>query len=256
MLIDYVAGNSVMHRLHPLTKIIWTFFVLFMSFLSNSPVFLAALLLSNCLIGALSGIFGRLLPIMKGLFIFSLILIVCQIFFVNDGRTLFYVLPFAELGQVTDQGLHLSVMMSLRMVTTVSTIPLLMMTTRMNDLASAMTVNLRLPYQYVFMFLTALQFIPAYIAEMKRILKAQMARGYHSDTGNAFKKVAVIFPLAVPLLVMAVRRVQTRAVSMEIRGFGRKGRTHFRVVKKSGLDLAAVAVMVAVLGAVTLTVYL
>lgn len=240
MLTDYVQGNSFMHRLHPLTKILWTLIILFLSFLSDNPIVIFGLFLSNILLAVVSGLFRRILPVIKGLFFFSLILIACQIFFVDDGKTLFYMIPFAELGKVTDVGLQLSIVMSLRMITTVSTIPILMMTTRVNDIASMLTGNLRLPYSYVFMFLTALQFIPTYISEMQRIMKAQMARGYESDTKNVLKKIRIIVPLAVPLLVSAVRRVQTRAISMEIRGFGRSSRSNFRITRANTLDYATI----------------
>lgn len=254
MLTNYVQGNSLMHRLHPLTKFFWTLTVLFLSFLSDSPVFLFLLFASNVMIAAGAGLFKRMIPVFKGLFVFSLILIFCQIFFVEEGQP-FYLLPFAKLGRVTDVGLQMSLNMALRMVTTVSTIPLLMMTTRMTDLSYMLTGTLHLPYSYVFMFLTALQFIPAYISEMNRILKAQMARGYESDSKNIFKKLFVIVPLAVPLLVMAVRKIQIRAVSMDLRGFGNGNRTNYRIIQLQNVDYFAGILMVAVIGIASTTVY-
>ncbi|HEX3031864.1 MAG TPA: energy-coupling factor transporter transmembrane component T [Bacillota bacterium] len=251
MLTDYVQGNSLMHRLHPLTKFFWTITVLFLSFLSNNPLFLLGLLGSNVLVAAASGMLKKMLPVFKGLFIFSLVLILFQVFLVEEGQTLFYVIPFAKLGRITDAGLEMSVVMALRMVTTVSTIPLLMMTTRMTDLSYTLTGNLRLPYSYVFMFLTALQFIPSYLSETKRILKAQMARGYESDSKNVFKKIIIIIPLAVPLLVMSVRRIQTRAISMELRGFGRTNRTNYRVIHLRTPDYVSGMVMLAAIGIVS-----
>ncbi|NLI91269.1 MAG: energy-coupling factor transporter transmembrane protein EcfT [Peptococcaceae bacterium] len=251
MLTEYVQGNSFIHRLHPLTKILWTLVVLFLSFLTSNPVFILVLLGLNVVIAFLSGLLSKMLPVFKGLIFFSLILILCQIFFVEEGKTIVYLFPFAKMGRITDQGLLLSLVMSLRMITTVSTIPILMMTTRMTDLASMLTGNLKLPYSYVFMFLTALQFIPAYFSEMQRILKAQMARGYESDTKNLIRKIRIIIPLAVPLLVMAVRRVQTRAVSMEIRGFGRKGRSNFRIIKPQKPDYVVTLLMLVTVGIVS-----
>lgn len=251
MLTDYIQGNSLMHRLHPITKFFWTITVLFLSFLSNNPLFLIGLLGSNVLIAVGSGVLKKMIPVFKGLLFFSLILILCQVFLVDEGRTIFYLVPFAKFGKITNVGLQLSAIMALRMITTVSTIPLLMMTTRMIDLSYTLTGNLHLPYSYVFMFLTALQFIPAYISETKRILKAQMARGYKSDTQNIFKKIFVIIPLAIPLLVMAVRRIQAKAISMELRGFGRPKRTNYRMIRFQKADYAAGILMVAAIGTVT-----
>lgn len=256
MLTDYIQGNSLMHRLHPITKLFWTLTVLLLSFLANNPFFLLGLLGSNVLVAVGAGLFQKMIPIFKGLFLFSLILVICQVFFVEEGQTLFYVLPFIKLGRITDMGLQLSGIMALRMVTTISTIPLLMMTTRMTDLSSVLSGNLHLPYSYVFMFLTALQFIPAYIAEMKRILKAQMARGYESDTKSIVKKILVIIPLAVPLLVMAVRRIQTRAISMELRGFGRMNRTNYRKIRFQAVDYAASILMLIIIATSSAVVFI
>lgn len=242
MLTDYVQGSSLMHRLHPLTKIFWTVTVVFLSLLSTNPVVLLFVLVSNIIVAAVSGVLRKMIPVFKGLIIFSLILILCQVFLIEDGEP-YYLLPLAQLGRVTDVGLQLSLVMALRMVNTVSTIPLLMMTTRMTDLSYMLTGMLRLPYSYVFMFLTAIQFIPAYISEMNRILKAQMARGYESDTKNIVKKIFIIIPLAVPLLVMAVRKIQIKAVSMDLRGFGNTNRTNYRIIQLKRADYAAVFFM-------------
>ncbi|ADY57353.1 cobalt transport protein [Syntrophobotulus glycolicus DSM 8271] len=246
---DYVPGNSFLHRLHPLTKIFLTLAALVVCFMENNIPFLLSALGAVVAAAAFSGLFSRMTRVLFGLLILSVILIICQVFFVTEGNTLFYVLPFAGIGRITDEGLRLSAIMALRMVITVSTIPLLMMTTRMSDLASTLTGNLKLPYSYVFMFLTAIQFIPAYLSEMQRIMKAQTARGYDSDTKNIFKKIPIIASLAVPLLVMAVRRVQTRAVSMEIRGFSRANRTNYRVIKPGPGDYAAVILTFVLIGA-------
>lgn len=246
---DYVQGDSFLHKLHPLTKIFLTLAALVICFMENNLLFLLSVLGAVVIIAAFSGLFSKIVKVLFGLFILSVILIICQVFFVDEGKTLFYVIPFAEIGRITDEGLRLSAIMALRMMITVSTIPLLMMTTRMSDLASTLTGNLKLPYSYVFMFLTAIQFIPAYLSEMQRIMKAQMARGYDSDTKNIFKKVSIIISLAVPLLVMAVRRVQTRAVSMEIRGFGRANRTNYRVINPGARDYIVILLTIVLIGA-------
>lgn len=254
MLTDYVQGNSLMHRLHPLTKFLWSITVVCLSLLSTNPIILLVVFASNIIVTISSGLLRKMIPVFKGLIIFSLILVLCQVFLVEDGEP-YYLLPFAQLGRVTDLGLQLSLIMALRMINTVSTIPLLLMTTRMTDLSYMLTGTLRLPYSYVFMFLTALQFIPAYISEMNRILKAQMARGYESDTKNIFKKLAVIIPLAVPLLVMAVRKIQVRAISMDLRGFGNSNRTSYRSIQLKMPDYISGILMLVTIGCTTLTVY-
>jgi energy-coupling factor transport system permease protein len=54
---------------------------------------------------------------------------------------------------------------------------------------------------------------------MEAIMEAQIARGVDFDTKNFFKKIRLLLPLCVPLLVSSVRRIEEGAISAELRGF-------------------------------------
>jgi len=243
-MVEYIPRSSFVHRLNPATKIIWTFAVLALSFIYQSPMAIFLIFLSNIAVAGLAGIFRNTLPVIKGLFIFSLILIAFQIFFVTEGKTLFFIIPYFKIGRITDTGLMLSAVMSLRMLATVSAIPILMMTTPMTDMVAVLVEKLKIPFKYAFMFITALRFIPTFMGEMEQILQAQMSRGYDSDTKNPFRKLVIIIPLAVPLLVSSVKKTEMMAVSMEVRGFGSGPRSHFRKISMRLGDYAVIALFV------------
>lgn len=238
-MIEYIQKDSFIHRLHPITKILWTFAVLITSFLFNSPLPILIILLSNILVAFASGIIKQILPVIKALFLFSLLLILFQIFFVSDGKTLFYAIPFLNIGRITDVGLNLSLVMSFRMVATVSTIPILMMTTPMTDLVVVLVEKLKIPFKYAFMFITALRFIPTLMGEIEQIMQAQMSRGYNSDTKNPFKKMIIVIPLAIPLLVSSIKKTEKMAISMEARGFASGPRSYYRKIVMRKADFAA-----------------
>lgn len=246
-MVEYIQKDSFFHRLNPITKLIWTFAVLIISFVFNNPLAIFIILLSNILVATISGIVKQVLPVIKALFIFSFFLILCQIFFVDDGNTLFYLIPYYKFGKVTDIGLNMSLVMSFRMVATVSTIPIMMMTTPMTDLVVVLVEKLKIPFKYAFMFITALRFIPTFMAEMEQILQAQMSRGYHSDTKNPFKKIVIVIPLAIPLLVSSIKKTEKMAISMEARGFGSGPRSSYRKVVMNSQDYLAVFLFVAVI---------
>ncbi|MDP4182151.1 MAG: energy-coupling factor transporter transmembrane component T [Bacillota bacterium] len=252
-MIEYIQKDSFFHRLNPITKILWTFAVLIISFLFSSPLPIFAILLSNILIALVSGIVKQVLPVMKALFIFSLLLILFQIFFVNDGKTLFYAIPFFKIGKITDIGLNMSLVMSFRMVATVSTIPILMMTTPMTDLVVVLVEKLKIPFKYAFMFITALRFIPTLMGEVEQIMQAQMSRGYNSDTKNPFKKIVIVIPLAIPLLVSSIKKTEKMAISMEARGFASGPRSYYRKITMKKADYAA---LIALLVVISLSVVL
>lgn len=247
-MVEYIHKNSLFHKLNPVTKILWTFAVIVFCFMFDSPAVMFGVFLSNLAVAAASGIMKEILPVVKGLFFFSLLLILFQIFFVTDGNIIFYVIPYFNIGGITDIGLSLSLVMSLRMLGTVSTIPILMMTTPMTDIVVVMVEKMKFPFKYAFMFITALRFIPTFIEEMDQILQAQMSRGYHSDTRNPFKKLVIIVPLAVPLLVSSIKKTEKMAISMEVRGFGAGPRSHYREIKMKSTDVAVIFSFMIIIG--------
>lgn len=252
-LVEYIQVDSLVHRLNPLTKIFWTFAVLVISFLFDTPAAIFMVLISNLVIAFISGIIKEIIPVIKGLFIFSLLLIVFQIFFVDEGNTLFYLIPFFDIGRITDIGLNMSLVMSFRMVATVSTIPILMMTTSMTDLVVVMVEKLKIPFKYAFMFITTIRFIPTFMSELDQILQAQMSRGYHADTKNPFKKLVVVIPLAIPLLVSSIKKTEKMAISMEVRGFASGPRSYLRQIDMKRSDYATLAVIIiAIVGSLLL----
>jgi energy-coupling factor transport system permease protein len=129
------------------------------------------------------------------------------------------------------------------MVATVSTIPILMMTTPMTDMIIVLVEKLKIPFKYAFMFITALRFIPTFMEEMEQILQAQMSRGYHSDTKNPFKKLVIVIPLAIPLLVSSIKKTEKMAISMEVRGFASGPRSYYRKVVMKKADYSTLAAL-------------
>jgi energy-coupling factor transport system permease protein len=99
---------------------------------------------------------------------------------------------------------------------------------QIEDLTNAFVKNLHMPYKFAFMVLTSCRFIPIFMKEMKYILEAQKARGIEIDTKNPLKKVGLILPLSMPLLIGSVSKIEFAALSAETRGF------HLRT-RKSGL---------------------
>ena len=151
VMVEYINGKSLLHRLNPLTKLIWTFLAIVLSFMFNSPQAIFGIFLANIAIAAACGVIKQLLPAIRGLLIFALILILFQVFFVTEGKTLFYIIPFINIGRVTDTGLRMSLIMASRMLATVSPIPVLMLTTPMTDIVVVMVDKLKVPFKYAFM---------------------------------------------------------------------------------------------------------
>lgn len=246
-LLEYTPRDTFMHHLHPATKLFWSIAVLVLSFLTDRPLWILALLLGNLLLAAAGGVLGHMLPALRSLAIFATILVLLQIFLVDEGKTIFYLFPAYSMGRITDTGLHLSALAALRMLATVSTIPILLLTTRMTDLAAVLVEKCRIPYPYAFMFLTALRLIPTLLSRMEQVLEAQAARGYRIDTKNPLRRMRLILPLAIPLLVSTVQKIEQTALSMEMRGFASGPRRSYREIKMQPTDFICAGLLLLIL---------
>ena len=76
-----------------------------------------------------------------------------------------------------------------------------------------------LPCEYAFMLTTALRFVPNFLADSEITLDAQSCRGY-SNRGNCVKRLLSYVVVIRPLVMRAVAKSETLALSMELKGFG------------------------------------
>ncbi len=239
-LFQYVPGNSPLHRMNPVTKIALTLSVCVAAFLTDNLFVLLALILFDLMIGVAAGAFRKALAIFRGLFKVSLFLFVLQALFVRRGNRLLWI--------VTDEGLSTAAGVVLRLLAVCLPLALVLTVTRVSDIAGALVQVLHVPYAYAFTLTTAIRFIPQFMEEMSGIMEAQTARGVEFDTKNIFKKLGLILPLCVPLLISSIRRTGATATAAEVRGFNL--RTRASGYKKYGfglVDLAAVLISAALI---------
>ena len=106
---------------------------------------------------------------------------------------------------------------------------------------------LHVPYTYAFTFTTALRFVPVFTQEMNAIMEAQTARGVEFDTKNPFKKMTLMLPVCIPLLVTSVGKTDAIALAAEQRGFYLRTReSSYKRYPLRALDAAALACCVAI----------
>ncbi len=244
--VDYVQGNSFIHQLNPLTKMCWTVAVMVVALTFSHTYFLLALLVSVLLVAVSAGVINRILPLVKGLSIFALVLVLLQVFFYKEGLTLFYLIPGGYV-PVTTGALNLGIAMGIRMMALVLSFVVFLATTQFKDIVLCLTEKLKLPYDYVFMFMTALRFIPTFLSEVKQISAAQACRACTVDGGNPLVKIKSYIPVAVPLVLISLQKAERLAMAMETRGYGGGKRTYFNEKAIKAIDvfvMVLIAVMV------------
>lgn len=214
--LDYIPGDTFFHKLNPLTKLIMAFLICLSCFVSGNHVFLAGIVVLNLSLAALSGVFLRGVMLLKTLAKFSGFIFLLQVLFVRDGNAII-TLPLNL--SITDRGISLAFLVALRLLAATMPLALMLSITQMNDLSNVLVSKLGIPYKYAFTLTTAMRFIPIFANEMSGIMEAQASRGVELDTKNFFKKMRLILPLCVPLLVTSVKKIEGSAIAAEIRGF-------------------------------------
>ena len=238
--IDYVPGDTLLHRLNPVTKLALAAAIIAATFLANTYAALVGLLVLTLLLAAYAGVFGRLARLLKLLVPIALIMLVLQLVFVRGGDTLF--------AFVTDEGLITGGKACLRLLGVALPLVLMLMVTKLTDLANACVEKLHIPYKYAFTFTTALRFVPVFSQEMNAIMEAQTARGVQYDTKNPFKKMQLMLPLCVPLLISSVSKTDATALAAEQRGFYLRTRAcSYRRYPFAARDIVVFALCVALI---------
>lgn len=220
--LDYLQGDSVLHKMHPLTKIFVAALLCASAFVSSDFFYLAGIIIFDILLGVIgegkshSGLLKRTLGIFKGLFKMSVFLFVLQILVIRRGEI---VIPLGTEFGITDVGIRNGLLLVMRLTGATLPLSVLISVINLNDLSNTMVKELHIPYKYAFTFTSAIRFIPVFSSEMSGIIESQKARGVDFDVKNPFKKISMILPLCFPLLMGAVRKIEFTATAAELRGF-------------------------------------
>ncbi len=242
--LDYIPGTSFLHRLNPLTKLLFSLILCVSCFVTDLHLFILGLILLNLALGFYSGIARRSLRILSALIKFSIVLFIVQVLVIHDGTALFYL---TKSMPITDLGVSFSLLFVMRLIAATMPLTLMLSVTQMSDLSNVLVEKLGIPFRYTFALTTAIRFIPVFAAEMGGIVEAQTARGVAFDTKNIFKKLTLLLPLCVPLLISSVKRIESGAISAELRGFNlRKRGSGYKQYGIQGIDILALAVVVVI----------
>ncbi|HOA24919.1 MAG: energy-coupling factor transporter transmembrane component T [Aggregatilineales bacterium] len=240
-LITYRPGSSLLHRLHPLTKLAW---------LIGMTVLVFAVRHWWLAVGVLAAVLAAFaafrLPLGEArgarLFAFTaLALFGLQAVFLDVGRTLIEVGPVT----VTSGGVEAGVFVAARFLSVVLLSYLFVFTTSPNELAYGL-MQAGLPYRFGFTLVTALRLVPIFEREAQMVYRAQVMRGAAYDRKNLSRFLLLARQFFLPMLVSALGKVDALAVSMEGRCFGKHpNRTYLREVRFARRDASALALLVA-----------
>lgn len=247
-MLEYVKRDSLMHKLHPVTKLSWSLVVMVMSLSFSNPWYLVGILVSAVILAALGKVVRETLIYLGAMSVAAGFVFLIQVFFSPGGEVLFRLFPrsWPVVGgwlPVTEGGIVYGVAMSLRMLCIVSAFPVILATTQPRDIVMGLVETLHVPYDYAFMFTTALRFMPIIMSEVQTISEAQRSRAYATEGWNPIRKLQAFGPIALPIVFIAIDKANRLGLCMDLRGYGTEGRTSLRELRLEWPDWAALALM-------------
>lgn len=216
--VAYQAGDSVVHRLHPVTKVVLVVCFILGAYLAPMLVLLSilAVLTVTALVAGVGRIIRRaavpiLVPLAVGLLVIhGLFTKGTGVMLVNIGPVTLWragVLYAASFFGI----LAAFVLAGLVFVTT----------THPKKLMVGLTEK-GVPRKLGYVFVASLQLVPDLQRRAGRIIDAQQSRGL--DTGGSVRnRIQALVALLSPLLIGALISTQTRALALEARGFSIEG---------------------------------
>ena len=233
-------GNSLIHRLDPRSKLIFTVLYIVVIFLCKHLVSYGLVLATLLVLIGISGVKPKVF--LKGMkpVVFIVVFTAILNLFYTDG-TVLWSLGFLK---ITEEGVWKAFFMVLRILMLISSTLLLTYTTSPILLTSGLErllhplKKIHFPvHELAMMMNIALRFIPTLIQETDKIISAQKARGADFDSGNLMQKAKALIPILIPLFISSFRRAEELAVAMECRCYhGDEGRTSLRQLVMHGRD--------------------
>lgn len=215
----YIAGESGLHRLHPITKLLLAVTLILGGFTIPIPWASYAIFLGIILpISVWGGIWKPMvLRVWKIVLPFAISIFLIQGLFWGTGPVLFYIGPLS----VETEGILYAFASVGRILLVISSFLLLSMTTRPDLLMNALN-KLGLPGAITYIIVTTIQIIPRFQEKAASIIDAQRSRGLSTE-GNLLQRARALTPLVLPLVLSSLLDVEERAIAIEARAFNSPG---------------------------------
>ena len=241
--LEYVPGNSVLHRMNPVAKLVCALLIIFTCFLTDNLILLGAILVAGFVLAAYCDMLEQTVGLAKAVAGFSLILALIALLTTPEGEQLI-ALPWGYIGTGS---LVAVVRIVVRLMACAIPLFLTFYVTKINDISNSLVKICHVPYKYAFVFMSTVHFIPVFMNDMAGIMEAQTARGVEFD-GSFMKRLRLMVPLCVPLLVSSVRKTNSAAIAAEVRGFSLRTReSGYKEYPFSRVDVIAMVACVALL---------
>lgn len=211
----YVARESGLHKLHPLTKASLTLLLLAAGLTLPGDwtgYFLVLfIILPLAWWGKIFDNFIRTVGLISLPFIVSVVII--QSLFWGKGTPVFEIWVISPKWE----GVMFALISVGRILLVMAGFILFAMSTR-PDMLMISLKQMGAPSSLAYIIVTTLQIIPSFQRKAATILDAQRSRGMETE-GNIFVRSRALVPVVLPLVLGSLVEVEERAIAIEARGF-------------------------------------
>lgn len=250
---QYQPGNSLVHRLNPVTKLVLSTSLVIAAFLFptfHGPLAMTATIGAVIVLAGVTRAVFRIVAIIGTPLAVSL-LVIHGLFFPGNETVMYTVesLPVVDRVSYYREGFEFALLYLFRILVLMLALLATIVTTHPKRLTIAL-MDKGMSNKFAYVFLAALQLIPQLQQRALDILDAQQARGLDTKA-SVPRRVRSLLALMIPLLIGTLIATETRALALESRGFSRVGERTFLLdvpdtVLDRGLRWAAVLGLVAV----------
>ena len=262
---NYRYRNSLIDRIDPRARLIFSFAVLIAATSTWNPLLLAIIFVISILWYAVAKLSWKDTKrgwMMISILLFTMIVVNTIITgggaggVVPEGGQLVWPDGFNLFGRhltfgLTVERLWFAVAQLMRILSI--SLVFIMIPYTMDSRAYGVTFRkLGLPDRLAYTMELSFRFIPTLARNFQVTLDAQRARGFELDSvkGGIFNKIKRIAPLIIPVTMNAIVSSEDIANAMDLRGFGQQKRTWLYELKYHWWDYAVIAFAVIMLGGV------
>lgn len=224
----YVDRNSIIHRIDPLTKLLFVFVSIAVTYILPEHEFVLAVTFVSILMLIIGKVFRKILPIIAVSIILIISIIIVQGIFHPENETALFTLFGISFYK---EGLSYAALLTLRVINMLSAFGVLILTTKHDELIERLIKKGMSP-KLGYVFLSVLQLIPEMKSSVGKISDAQRSRGMETE-GNLMVRMKAFFPLIGPVVLNSLNDTRERAIALEVRGFNTKGKRTFLNTTKS-----------------------
>ncbi len=225
----YMPMGSVVHGIEARAKIIELMALIITIFLVREATALAITFFFSILVVRQSKL--PLMHVLRGIrpFLWLFLFIFLIHFLVVPGRPIF---PF-RIGfiKMTYSGLKEGALISFQVALSIIFSSILTLTTSPMELAKGVFRLLsplrifRVPIDDIaIMVMISMRYVPLFLKEVERIIKAQRARGVYFDEGGLVQRGKMVLPLLAPLMANSLRKAHGIGDALVARGYGEGAR--------------------------------